>query len=700
MINNSNDVKKLTIEDLFNGTDHYLIPPYQRNYAWREPEIGQLIQDIIDQHKSSAEKNYYIGTLVTYRRSDGKYEVIDGQQRLTTLSLLMMVLHHDRDKKYQDALAKCSPKNNQKLILEFASRRKSTDTLLALSSNGESNTTCGLKSGYDICERVLSQRLKDSVIEIEAFVNFLLKNINIIRVIVPKDTDLNHYFEIMNNRGEQLEKHEILKARFMKKLTCARDKSTFAKIWDACANMDKYVQYAFYPDERKEIFSDTWDSFTCNDFDSLSISENAATDSDNAKVIDDIINSKGDGLTNTNTNTNTDKNKDNLATERFSSVVNFPNFLLHVLRIFVKTRSSTEDSDTTLMSKIPLDDKRLLDSFEIEFKFSKVANNETSSIELIKKIKDFAYTLLRSKFLFDKYIIKREVKDSGVDGWGLKSLMNTSNYNNTFSEKNNDTSEDTSPEQRNIILLLSMFHVSAPAMLYKYWLNGALYYLFINSKNCNDINSTYYKDYLQSLARKFVFDRYLTNTPADYDDMIYQTTKDISHFDEKNSDSLLRYGNIKNNLIFNYLDYLLCTIDNESMLFNIDSENKISFDENYKKGYKDVKAKFTFTFRSSVEHYYSQNPNSETGQNIINDDRLHRFGNLCLVTHEQNSSLSNNDASSKKTRYNKKHLTDKKPDSMKQYLMMSYSKWEETSIADHHKKMINILKIDAVNMRS
>ncbi len=692
MRNSSNNVDGLTIQKLFDGTDHYLIPPYQRNYAWREPEISQLIQDIIDSSKLS-DKQYYIGTLVTYHRNDGKYEVIDGQQRLTTLSLLMMVLLRN-DEIDQDTAAKSNINDNQKLILEFASRKKSTDTLLALSSKGKSNTKCGLESGYDICKKVLSERLKESVIKIEEFVKFLLKNVTIIRVIVPKDTDLNHYFEIMNNRGEQLEKHEILKARFMEKLTCTRDKSTFAKIWDACANMDKYVQYAFSPDERKEIFSDTWNSFTCNDFDSLSISENAATDSDNAKVIDDIINSKGDGLT------NTDKNKDNLATERFSSVVNFPNFLLHVLRIFVKTSSSTEDSDTTLMSKIPLDDKRLLDSFEIEFKFSKVANNETSSIELIKKIKDFAYTLLRSKFLFDKYIIKREVKDSGVDGWGLKSLMNTSNYNNTFSEKNNDTSEDISPEQRNIILLLSMFHVSAPAMLYKYWLNGALYYLFINSKNCNDINSTYYKDYLQSLARKFVFDRYLTNTSADYDDMIYQTTKDISHFDEKNSDSLLQYGNIKNNLIFNYLDYLLCTIDNESMLFNIDSENKISFDENYKKGYKDVKAKFTFTFRSSVEHYYSQNPNSETGQNIINDDRLHRFGNLCLVTHEQNSSLSNNDASSKKTRYNKKHLTDKKPDSMKQYLMMSYREWNPDSITDHHKKMINILEIDASNIRN
>ena len=104
MNNSSNDVTELTIKNLFNGTDHYLIPPYQRNYAWREPEISQLIQDIIDSSKLS-DKQYYIGTLVTYHRNDGKYEVIDGQQRLTTLSLLMMVLLRN-DEIDQDTAAK------------------------------------------------------------------------------------------------------------------------------------------------------------------------------------------------------------------------------------------------------------------------------------------------------------------------------------------------------------------------------------------------------------------------------------------------------------------------------------------------------------------------------------------------------------------------------------------------------------------
>lgn len=687
MNSSSNDVTELTIKNLFNGTDHYLIPPYQRNYAWREPEISQLIQDIIDKSKLTDKKNYYIGTLVIYRRSDGKYEVIDGQQRLTTLSLLMMVLRHE---KYQVATAEYNLKDNQKLILEFESRKKSTDTLQELYNHGKTDTKCGLEHGYDICNKVLDKSIKESGTDIEKFIKYLLYNVNIIRVIVPRDTDLNHYFETMNNRGEQLEKHEILKARFMSNLTCSEDKSTFAKIWDACANMDRYLQYEFSVkdpnNERSKIFGENWNRFDCADFDnvkqSLSRSENTATGSGNANI-DYIINNL----------TNADKKKDNLASERFSSVVNFPNFLLHALRIFVKTSSSTEDGDAKLMSEIPLDDKRLLDSFDVVFFKSTVLDIHN----LQNCVKNFAHTLLRCKFLFDKYIIKREVKDSGVDGWELKSLMNISSsarYNNTFSEKNNETSEDDSPEQRNIILLLSMFHVSAPAMLYKYWLNGALYYLLTNSKNCNDINPTDYKDYLQSLARKFVFGRYLTYNPDNYDNMIYQTTADRPHFNEKVSDDLLQYDNIKNNLVFNYLDYLLCTSGDENIL-NICPGNEVSLDEKYEiKNYQEVKKKFIFTFRSSVEHYYSQNPNEETGEKVIDEKLLHCFGNLCLIAHEQNSSLNNNGTKSKKDRYNKKHLTDKKPDSMKQYLMMSYSKWDKDSITDHHGKMINILKSD------
>ena len=85
----SDNITKLTIKDLLHGGVDYIIPMYQRNYSWDEGEITQLIQDVMDY--MPAGKNYYLGTLVVYERYKNNrmlYETIDGQQRLTTLSLL------------------------------------------------------------------------------------------------------------------------------------------------------------------------------------------------------------------------------------------------------------------------------------------------------------------------------------------------------------------------------------------------------------------------------------------------------------------------------------------------------------------------------------------------------------------------------------------------------------------------------------
>lgn len=70
----------------------YKIPIYQRNYAWEEDEIASLIKDVYDSYLKDSTRHYYIGTLVTYKRGDNEYEVIDGQQRLTTIYIILKAL--------------------------------------------------------------------------------------------------------------------------------------------------------------------------------------------------------------------------------------------------------------------------------------------------------------------------------------------------------------------------------------------------------------------------------------------------------------------------------------------------------------------------------------------------------------------------------------------------------------------------------
>ena len=198
MSNAKEYVKTLTVSDLFdNGNKcNYIIPIYQRNYAWGDDEISSLLQDIKNACEKNKEqdKNYYIGSLVVYRRENGDFEVIDGQQRLTTLTLIM---HY---------LGKLSFRN-----VFFEHRDESEQALSNLNSEK-------LPSNFSQALEIINKGIHEWGGNKTNFAKFLLEKVEIIRTEVPEGTDLNHYFEIMNTRGEQLEKHEILKARLMKKL--------------------------------------------------------------------------------------------------------------------------------------------------------------------------------------------------------------------------------------------------------------------------------------------------------------------------------------------------------------------------------------------------------------------------------------------------------------------------------------------------
>ena len=96
------NVDQKSIKSLFEakGAD-FLIPDYQRPYAWGEDECQTLWDDIFafafpEDDSDKFDRNndeYYLGPIVTFRNDEGKQEVIDGQQRLTTLMLLLRAFH-------------------------------------------------------------------------------------------------------------------------------------------------------------------------------------------------------------------------------------------------------------------------------------------------------------------------------------------------------------------------------------------------------------------------------------------------------------------------------------------------------------------------------------------------------------------------------------------------------------------------------
>ncbi|MDP3146522.1 MAG: HNH endonuclease family protein [Bacteroidota bacterium] len=539
------------------------------------------------------------------------------------------------------------------LNLSFASRQKSTLSLNAAFAGKfeNENYEVNIRNGYNICLNELDKKLGENGITLKDFSTYLYEYVKILRVPLPDGIDLNHYFEIMNSRGEQLEKHEILKAKLMGCFNNLPERekyeTAFDLIWEACSNMEKYVQYGFSVDQRHVVFGEAdWNSLIVYDFDDL-ISKlgNTLTNSNAIESgIDDILLNQ----------LQIEKKEDEEETpDRFNSVVNFQNFLLHVLRVQLKK------------DEVALDDKRLIELFELQMQ----PLNELAKVDFVK---EFIYNLLKSKFLFDKYVIKRDFT-ANTDRWSLKCLKwyrsgktkNGVKYINTFGE---ESSESFDSDNRRILMLLSMFHVSIPSMSYKYWLNASLNYLMEQI----DINSKDYISYLEHIVKSFVYDRFISKNPKDYYEMIYINKGPISRNPNQINLEKLKYGSIENNLVFNYCDYLLW-----SEMKDID---------------KDIRVKsYEYTFRSSVEHHYPQNPLNEA-VNRIDEMYLHQFGNLCLISHEKNSKLNNYPPEAKKAHYNK----EQKLDSIKQYLIMKQPIWEVPQIEQHTNEMIKLM-MDNIN---
>ena len=378
----------------------FIIPNYQRNYSWEFREIEQMIDDI-----EASNGKYFLGNLVVKKNDEGGeiYYVIDGQQRLTTVYILF---------KYLEIFS--IPDN----ALSFQAREKSDYTLKNLSSNLKENfdPDCyseEIFSGFNNIDNILKQRIGQYSIE---HLKNRMRSTIFLLVEVPDGTNLNHYFEIMNTRSQQLEQQDIVKAFLMSKLE-NKDQEVFAWIWNACENMDNYIQMSLTPRNirlRTEIFGYNWDKITIDNFNNIKdkyINNFEGKDDGHDEIaICDILEPSSEIGKEDKIILSKESVKDKEEENSYSSIITFPYFLIHALTIFSRQESS-EDDDAML------DDTKMIDRFKKYF-------NNTGSREETKK---FIVYLLKAKFYFDNYIIKREnpKTDNDEGKWLLQKLKKT-----------------------------------------------------------------------------------------------------------------------------------------------------------------------------------------------------------------------------------------------------------------------------------
>lgn len=640
----------------------YQVPIYQRNYAWEDTEINALVKDVFDSYeksKKAPEKDsvYYIGTLVTYKRNDNNFEVIDGQQRLTTIYLILKALEEN-------------PKNK----LTYSARKKSKDTIEQLPKLPEVYDE-GIKNGFGFAQNAIKEIVGDKKDE---FKKYFLNNVRIIHYQVPKDVDLNHYFEVMNSRGEQLEKHEIIKARLSEHLR-GNDLKIFSEIWESCSDMNRYIQQKY---KNKKLFGEYFSSFN----DDINIFEEDSCEKLNNKpTIKSLLDYKVSNIKNSQIKENSDS---------FQSIIDFPNFLLIVLKL---TRILREDN--FIPEDFSLDDKELINEFD---KFG----TSTEDAKL------FINNLIKAKYFLDNYIVHHvdsEKENVGDNPWELEY------YHVDGNNRHPKNLSDNKAIQYELVHLLSLLEVTFTAKQRKNYLFYCLLYLFQNDHT--DIES--YCNFVRNLVHKMFYDIYLNSSnlneinnlpkPNAFDSEILNGKKIELTIQNKNPNfsSIYKEGSMNIPLfVFNFTDYKIWVKYANEIRGNQtkkDDKKRISFFEDLGCSDFDLEPFNSFYFsrtRKSLEHYYPQAKAGENG--IVSEKDINRFGNFAMISANANSSGSDWDPKTKL-----EHYTDKKSDpvgvaSLKFKIMMqicsdnSFSRekgleWILEDMNQHQEKMMKII---------
>ena len=248
------------IDTLFSNTTYY-IDFYQRQYKWDSVPVIRLLDDVFykftEEHKRFAQSSipsdqiitkyswYYMNTYVTnLDEESNRLYIVDGQQRLTTLTLILIKLYHQADSFQSDLkdwiADKIVGRSGYKKTF-WLNHEIHEPTLKALFDGAEDIptdtgiTALNMAKNYTVISKRLDNELKDKNI-FERFVFYFMYRLVIINLKVEQ-TDVPMVFEVINDRGVRLKPYEILKGKLLGQIDKEElNTLNFNELWDSRVN--------------------------------------------------------------------------------------------------------------------------------------------------------------------------------------------------------------------------------------------------------------------------------------------------------------------------------------------------------------------------------------------------------------------------------------------------------------------------------
>ncbi|NHM30673.1 DUF262 domain-containing protein [Neobacillus terrae] len=264
------EVNKQSVKQLLETgkVNKFIIPEYQRPYAWSEEQIQTLFDDLVEYTENDNESTYFLGTIVSYENENNEQEIIDGQQRITSLFLLLRALYSKLNSMTETKEVKNFKGQIESALWEQDELTAEVDyekTLIESRVMGdEGNKTFanilisgaieeGAKDNYSLNYKLFTELIENYASNEPELFFWFIRNVLNKAILLPitadsQDTALT-IFSTLNDRGLALSDADIFKAKIYNNLD-AEGKAVFIEQWQQldyeATNANESIQKLFY----------------------------------------------------------------------------------------------------------------------------------------------------------------------------------------------------------------------------------------------------------------------------------------------------------------------------------------------------------------------------------------------------------------------------------------------------------------------
>jgi hypothetical protein len=242
------DGKARTISEILKGK-RYGIDFYQREYRWQKKQVKELIDDLTDQFLQSHRPgnprnavanygNYFLGSIILSER-DGKQFIVDGQQRLTSITLLLLLLHRKQgqrgDRVALEELIYSEKFGERSFNIAVEDRRAIMTSLFhgdVPDTSEASESVQTIVARYQDLEELLQEQAEDiDDATLPFFCDWLTEKVHLIEISAASDEDAYTIFETMNDRGLSLTPLDMLKGYLLASISDIGQRNEAARLW-------------------------------------------------------------------------------------------------------------------------------------------------------------------------------------------------------------------------------------------------------------------------------------------------------------------------------------------------------------------------------------------------------------------------------------------------------------------------------------